>query len=196
LWGIFPAMTTKRIIANAVLIAIVSVLALAAPAAAAQPIDSSGMTGDWGYLPSDSEESPGGKCGYSAAHEDGFAYLRWIKVRAPRVAARDITGGVDQQKVSWRVIIQRSSGSGWVTIKKSDTRTFTAYDNTSSNHDPIKVYVKATNDENWRAVIRINWLRNGATEGWVKASMEYYGVKWTVGDPAYVFTDSCAGKAD
>ena len=33
-------------------------------------------------------------------------------------------------------------------------------------------------------------------EGWVKASITYYGVKWTVGSSDYVFQNSCAGSAD
>ena len=154
------------------------------------------MTADWGYMPADETDSPAGKCGYSAAHNDGFAYLRWIKVRAPVVAARNVSANDDQQKVSWQVIVQRSTASGWKTIKKSTTRTFTAYEFVPVNHDPIKVSFTATDDHNWRALIKIRWLRHGSVEGWVKASITYYGVKWTVGDPGYVWSDSCGGKAD
>ncbi len=146
--------------------------------------------------PSDDPSHPVAKCGYSAPHSDGFAYLRWVKVQAPRIAARDITGGLDEQQVSWQAIIQRSSGSGWTTIKTSAAHQFTANDANSTAHSAVKVYVTATNDDSWRAVIRINWLRSGSTEGWVKARIQYYGVKWTVGDPAYVFADACGGRAD
>jgi hypothetical protein len=177
-------------------LSLVALLAMAGPATAQVVVASHGMTADWGFDPSDDPSHPGAKCGYSAPHGDGFAYLRWIKVRAPIVAARDVTSGDDQQQVSWQVIIQRSSASGWKTIKKSNVHQFTAYEFVPTTQSPIKVYFKATNDQNWRALIKIRWLRHGSTEGWVKARMEYYGVKWTVGDPAFVFTDSCAGRAD
>jgi hypothetical protein len=194
--SIVRAVKNTRLAAIAAFVSLVSLLSMAGPAAAQQVISSHGQTGDWGYLPADDPSSPGAKCGYSAAHDDGFAYLRWVKVRAPRIAARDITSGQDQQQVSWQAVIQRSSTTGWKTIKKSAVHTFTANDQTSSPHSAIKVYVTANNDQNWRAVVLIKWLRNGSTEGWVKASITYYGVKWTVGDPAFVYTNSCDGRAD
>lgn len=186
----------RRTALVAAFMSMAALLTMAGPAAAQQVISSSGKTGDWGYLPADSTSSPGAKCGYSAPHVDGFAYLRWVKVRAPRIAARDITAGTDTQQVSWQALIQRSSASGWRTIKKSSVHTFTASDQTSTNHSPVKVSVNATTDQNWRAVVLIKWLRGGGTEGWVKTSIDYYGVKWTVGDPNFVFTNSCGGKAD
>lgn len=189
-------MKRTRLTALVGLLSLLALLAAAVPASAAQVIASSGMTADWGYEPSDDSEHPAGKCGYSSVHEDGFAYLRWIRVRAPVVAARDISPNDDQQKVSWQVIIQRSTTTGWKTIKKSNARTFTAYEFVPVAHDPIKVYFTATNDQNWRALVLIKWLRNGSVEGWVRASLTYYGVKWTVGDPAFVFTNSCEGRAD
>ncbi len=105
-------MNRTRLAALVALTTVLSLLTMAAPVSAQVVVDSHGMTGDWGYLPADDSSSPGAKCGYSAEHNDGFAYLRWIKVRAPRVTARDVTAGQDQQKVSWQVIIQRSSASG------------------------------------------------------------------------------------
>ena len=188
-------MKRTRLTTIAALLSLMSLLVAAGPASA-EIIDSHGMTGDWGYLPADDESSPAGKCGYSDRLADSYAHLRWIKVRAPRVAARDITGGQDHQQVSWQVIVQRSSASGWTTVKKSSAHSFTAYDDSSSAHSPIKVKFKATTDQSWRALILIKWLRNGSAEGWVKARIEFYGVKWTVGTPDYVFTDSCTGRAD
>lgn len=189
-------MKRTRLATIAALLSLLSLLVAAGPASAQEVIASDGMTADWGYEPSDDPGHPAGKCGYSAANNEGFAFLRWIKVRAPLVAARDVSPGDDQQKVSWQVIVQRSTATGWKTIKKSTARTFTAYEFVPVNHDPIKVSFTATNDQSWRALIKINWLRNGSVEGWVKASITYYGVKWTVGDPAFVFTNSCAGRAD
>ena len=144
------------------LLSLTSLLIAAAPVSAHEIIDSHGMTADWGFSPDDSSEHPVGKCGYSAANNEGFAFLRWIKVRAPLVAARNVSGGDDEQKVSWLVIIQRSTASGWKTIKKSTARSFTAYEYVPVQHDPIKVSFMATNDQNWRALIKINWHRNGS----------------------------------
>jgi hypothetical protein len=189
-------MKRTRLATIVALLSLIALLSAAGPASAQDTIASHGLTADWGYMPSDDAEHPAGRCGYSAAHDDGFAYLRWIKVRAPVVAARDVSPDDDQQKVSWQVIIQRSTATAWKTIKRSTARVFTAYEFVPVTHDPIKVYFTATNDQNWRALIRINWLRNGSVEGWVKASITYYGVKWTVGDPAFVFTNSCEGRAD
>jgi hypothetical protein len=196
LQSIVRAMKRNRVATFAALLGLVALLGLAGPVSATEVIASHGKTGDWGYNPSDDSSHPVAKCGYSAPNGDGIAYLRWIKVQAPRVAARDITLGPDHQLVSWQAIIQRSSASGWTTIKNSPVHQFTAYDNSSSAHSAVKVYVNGTNDASWRAVIRINWLRNGSTEGWIKARIEYYGVKWTVGNPDYVFTDACGGQAD
>ena len=189
-------MKRTRLFTTVALLSLLALLVAAGPASATTIIASHGMTADWGYMPADETDTPAGKCGYSAAHNDGFAYLRWIKVRAPVVAARNVSANDDQQKVSWQVIVQRSIASGWKTIKKSTTRTFTAYEFVPVNHDPIKVSFTATDDHNWRALIKIRWLRHGSVEGWVKASITYYGVKWTVGDPGYVWSDSCGGKAD
>jgi hypothetical protein len=186
----------KRTTVFAALMSMVVLMAMAGPASAQQVISSSGKTGDWGYLPSDDQSHPAAICGYSAPHMDGFAYMRWLKVRVPRIAARDISGGTDTQQVSWQALIQRSSASGWKTIKKSSVHTFIANDQSSTNHSPVKVAVNSTTDQNWRAVVLIKWLRGGGTEGWVKTSIDNYGVKWTVGDPSFVFTNSCDGKAD
>ncbi|MEP7361425.1 MAG: hypothetical protein ABI744_07590, partial [Chloroflexota bacterium] len=60
----------------------------------------------------------------------------------------------------------------------------------------IKVYLKANTSQLLRAVIYLKWLRNGSTEGWSKARMEFYGVKWTVGASDYVYQDACDGMAD
>ena len=176
---------------------LIVLLAMAGPASAMVIIDSHGQTGDWGFLPSDDSSSPAGKCGYSDRLADTYAHLRWIKVRGPEVAARDITGGRDHQMVSWQVKIQRQApGGAWKTIKSSPVHSATAYDDQSPDFSPIKVSVDGKTYQLWRAVIIVKWWRNGSVEGWVKARIEFYSVKWTVGDPAYVFTDGCTGIAD
>jgi len=156
-----------------------------------------GDTGDFGTH--DSNADPGAKCGYSAADNQGFAYLRWIKVFPVFAGARDINGGVqDHQKVSWRVLIQRSGAPGgpWKTVARSTAQTRTAYDDVSAVYSPMKVYVSGKAGKYYRALSTLMWLRGGSVEGKAKLRMEYYSVKWTVGTPDYVFMDSCTGQAD
>lgn len=175
----------------------VLLLSVGAPASAFQIMDSSGPYGDFGYLPADDSASPAGKCGYSDVLADNYAHLRWVKVRGPEALARDVTPGRDQQKTSWQLRVQRQQGGGaWKTVAKSAVQSRTAYDDQSAAFDPIKVYVKGSADQLWRGIVLIKWWRNGAVEAWVKLRIEYYGVKWTVGTPDYVFTDACTGVAD
>jgi len=42
----------------------------------------------------------------------------------------------------------------------------------------------------------LRWMRGGSVEGTMKLVTEFYGVKWTVGSPDYVYTDWCDGRAD
>ncbi|MDL2336105.1 MAG: hypothetical protein QFC55_08755, partial [Chloroflexota bacterium] len=183
-------MKRTRLALVPVLLGLLALLAVAGPAAAQEIIATHGQTGDWGYSPADDDSSPGAKCGYSAPMPDGWAHLRWIKVRGPIVVARDTTGGRDHQTVSWQVKIQRqATGGAWQTMASSSVHSATSYDDTGFHFTPVKVNVSGNTDQLWRAVILLKWLRNGGVEGWTKARIEFYGVKWTVGAPDYFFTD-------
>jgi hypothetical protein len=48
----------------------------------------------------------------------------------------------------------------------------------------------------YRAIAKLQWIRNGNVTGTVKLRMEFYSVKWTVGTPDFVFEDYCTGPAD
>jgi hypothetical protein len=182
---------------TALALAAMLVLGFALPASAFEIIQTTGMTGDYGWLPADDETTPGAKCGYSEPLSDGFAHLRWIKVRAPKIAARDTSGGRDMQKAGWKVIVQRQIGDGaWTKVASSAFQMKTTYDDQSADYTAIKVFVSGQANQNFRALAVLRWMRNGTVEGSVKARMEYYSVKWTVGTPDYVFTDSCWGIAD
>lgn len=173
-------------------------LAVAGPASAVVVIAHHGQTGDWGYSPADDASSPAAKCGYSSRLADSYAHLRWVKVRGPLIAARDTTASRDHQTVSWQVKAQRQvNGGAWKTVASSAVHSGTAYDNTPASFSPIKLSVSGTaTNQLWRALIVLKWYRNGGVEGWTKAGIEYYGVKWTVGTPDYVFTDACTGVSD
>ena len=179
------------------LMAALLAVVVSAPASAFMVESESGLRGDWGWSPDDLPESPGGRCGYSAENSSGEAFLRWIRVRPPNVGGRDVTAGVDSQKVSWQVIVQRRILDGaWQKVAASGRQTRTAWDNQTADFDPIKVYVNGQWDQTFRAIVRLRWMRNGSVEGSVKLVTEYYGVKWTVGAPDYVFADACWGAAD
>jgi hypothetical protein len=81
-------------------------------------------------------------------------------------------------------------------VAKSAAHSATSYDDTGYHFGPVKVNVNATTHQLWRAVIYMKWIRGGSTEGWVKARIEFYGVKWTVGVPSYIYQDACDGMAD
>lgn len=155
-----------------------------------------GVYGNYGT--DDSHDRPGAKCGYSAANSSGVAFLRWIKVFPPVAIARDVTGGQDHQLIAEQVKTQRSiSGGKWKNISSSAVQTRTAYEDTAAFFPTIKVPVNGTSSsEMWRAVVTLSWKRNGSIEGWVRFSMDYYSVKWTVGSPGTVFQNACGGSAD
>jgi hypothetical protein len=194
------AAVMKKTRATTLAVVVGALLAVGAsgPVSAHVIITQSGVTGDWGWLPADDPSSPGARCGYTAPQGDGYAHLRWIRVRPPEIAARNVTGGVDSQKASWQVVVQRKIGAGaWRKVAQSPVQTKTTWDNQSADYTGMKVYFASGQaNQQFRAVAFLRWMRNGAVEGSVKARMEHYGVKWTVGTPDYVFADACTGVAD
>jgi hypothetical protein len=167
-------------------------LAFGSPAAAAVLIKDTGTHGDFGTH--DDSTDPGAKCGYSAANANGVAFLRWIKVY-PVFAGT--SSGVSQQPVKWTVIIQRSpdNGTTWKNlISQSQTRTAKASSGAAFGAMKVAFTGNAKND--YRAISKLQWIRNGHVTGTTKLRMEFYSVKWTVGSPDFVFEDYCTGPAD
>jgi hypothetical protein len=81
----------------------------------------------------------GARCAYSLGDaRDGGAAT--IKVRAPRVLARDRTAGIDHQVVGWRVILQQTPsdiGFGtWYTVYTSSIVKAGATDSTKASFGP------------------------------------------------------------
>lgn len=170
-------------------------LGLSATVSAEVIVTDTGTHGDANIF--DSDGFPGGRCGYGVETASGDAYLKWIRVLGPSVQAANRTGAVDQQKVSFQVLVQRKIGTGpWRTVASSAKQTRTAYDNAYTNFTAIKVYWNGAANQQFRAMSVIRWMRNGSVDGLVKARIVYYGVKWTVGQPDYQFTGACTGVAD
>jgi hypothetical protein len=190
-------MNRRRPAAFAVLLGMLLAIAISAPASAFLIAAESGQRGDWGWNPSDDSDTPGGRCGYSAENASGDAFLRWIRIRPPLILARDTTAAQNSQKASWQVVVQRKIGDGqWRKVAESGRQTRTTWDDHSGDFDPIKVYVNGQANQTFRGIVFLRWLRNGAVEGSVKLVTEYYGVKWTVGTPDYVFEFACDGASD
>ena len=181
---------------TAVVVALVLAIGLSGTASATVVVGSHGVTGELGTH--DSQDTPEGKCGYSAENSSGEAFLRWIRVIPPQAIARDVTAGRDSQQIKWKFKIQRStSGGPWKNVASSPVQTKTAYDDTPAPFKAMKVYANGTSGmQRFRATVTVTWVRNGSDEGWIKFWIEYYSVKWTVGNPEYVFSGGCPGSAD
>lgn len=174
-------------------------LAFGSTASAWSLISKSGNTGDFGTKPAsaDSPNAPGAKCIYSAADGSGVAHLAWVKVFPFKAIAYDRTGAKDQQPIKFQLTAQRSTDGGttWKNLG-SVSQTRTAPDTATAKFSSLKVAVSGKTGQLYRAIVTLTWLHNGNADGMAKARMEYYGVKWTVGDPAYVYQDACDGAAD
>jgi len=181
----------------AIALALIGTVLAVTPASAFLIASESGLRGDHGWSPPDEAATPAGRCGYSAENSVGQAFLRWIKLRPPSIAARDVTGARDSQKASWQVVIERKIGTGpWRKVAASGRQTRTTWDDQSADYDPIKVYVNGQANQVFRAVVFLRWMRGGSIEGSMKLVTEFYGVKWTVGSPDYVYADWCDGRSD
>jgi hypothetical protein len=171
---------------------------LAAPVAAFTPISSTGLSGDYGWPDSPDAQ---GRCGYTdRLPPDNYAHLKWIKVAAPLIAARNLTPGVaDYQQASWQVKIQRqANGQPWKTVATSPQQKMQTSDQGSAPYTAMKVRLKQKGGygEAYRAIVILRWFRNGSVEGTVKVSIDEYSVNWTSGDPNYIFSGWCSGEAD
>ena len=174
-------------------------MALAGTASAVVVVELTGRYGDFGTKPAtvDAPDKPGARCIYGSTDASGFAHVAGIKVYPFVALAYDRTGGLDQQAVRFTVTVQRSTDSGttWKSIR-SVAQTKTATDVKSADFSALRVSASGKAGQKFRAIATLDWLRNGAVDGHAKMRMLYYGVKWTVGDPGYVYENACDGVAD
>ena len=78
----------------------------------------------------------------------------------------------------------------------SVAQTRTTTDAKSAKFTSLTVNVSGKAGQLYRAIVTLTWLYQGNADGIAKARMEYYGVKWTVGSPDFVYHDACDGAAD
>lgn len=179
--------------------ALLLTMVFGSPASAFSMIKLTGNYGDFGTMSktSDGPDTPGAKCGYSAPDSTHVAHLVWIKVFPWKALAFNRTSVNDQQQIKFQVTGQRSTdgGTSWKKVGSvSETRT--ASETRSAKFASLTVKTSGKANQLFRAIVTLTWLRNGKADGLAQARMEYYSVKWTVGDPAYVFTNACDGAAD
>lgn len=174
-------------------------LALGSTASAYETISESGNRGEWGSSPTtaDSETSPGAKCGYAAPDDTGFAHLAWIRVFPFKALAFNSSGGVDQQQIREKVTLQRSTDGGTTWKKLSSlSQTRTATDSQSASFSTLKLATTGKQGSLYRALVTLQWLKGSRVDGMAKVRIEFYGVEWTVGDPAFIYENACDGAAD
>ena len=180
-------------------LAMVLALLFSTPAAAFELIQLSGNYGDFGtkIATSDGPDTPGAKCGYSAKDAMNVAHLAWMKVYPFKAVGYDRTGSTDSQKIQFKVTVQRSQndGASWKNVG-SVAQTRTTTDAKSAKFTSLTVNVSGKAGQIFRAITTLTWLYQGHVDGIAKARMEYYGVKWTVGSPDFVYHDACDGAAD
>jgi hypothetical protein len=143
----------------------------------------------------DTSDSPAVTCTYGQAQPPyAFAYLHYVKVRAPEVYAVDNTGDRDHQLVTWRFKIQGEqfgASGGWTTFAKSPKRSANARDDTPAAFTPIEVKFNSKSNPDpafeefvFRTLITVKWYKaNGTVQGTVKLLPNYYRVKGPFGPP-------------
>lgn len=81
--------------------------------------------------------------------------------------AANRTGAVDQQKVSFQVLVQRQIGTGpWKTVALSAKQTRTVYDNAYTNFTAIKVYWNGAANQKFRAMLSSGGCATALSMAW------------------------------
>ncbi len=178
--------------------ALLLALAFGSAASAFSLITLSGNHGDFGTKPasSDGPATPGARCIYSAPIGN-VAHLASVKVFPFIALAYNRTGGSDSQAIKFQLTVQRSTngGTSWKSVG-STAQTRMASETVSAKFSSLRVAVSGKSGQIFRAIVTLSWLRNGNVDGLAKARMEYYSVKWAVGNPDYIYQDACDGAAD
>jgi len=180
---------------------VAGLFANAGPALGYSVISESGMVGP--YSLTDTSEMPAGTCGYGDPQPPyDWAWLHWMKVRAPQVYAADRKPGVrDQRHVDWRIRIQRhlfGSLDPWETVAQSHIQKALAYEDAAAPFTPIKLRYNANvnipNNDSYvyRAFVIIRWIKFGGTvEGTVRLTPTYYRMKTPFSPPFTGGGDFC-----
>jgi hypothetical protein len=165
---------------RACLLAVVGVLALAAPVSADS---TTGQTGN--YLFTDSMSTPGVRCYY--VEESGIAYIHQFTAKPPSLWWPDTNSSINTQhgKVGWRFIVQQNQSGNWVQVKKSAIQKATAYEDSQNPYGagtkaPLTKMSLTLNAHNFefggfRVLVKAFWYRhNGSVMGTASHVVDWY----------------------
>src|SRR4051812_39349974 len=165
---------------------------LAAQPASAHVAATSGSPGN--FVVTDTEASPGAHCFYYYRDNGNMTDMYKIKIRAPKMYARNRTGNVDSQKVGWQFSIQNGTTVGsapdaWKTYYKSPIVKATAYDNQAAAFTVRTWLAPKAFNRWWRVKLLMFWYQPGSSttiSGQVNDVIDWY--TWTyppAGDSVY-----------
>jgi hypothetical protein len=145
----------------------------------------------------DTVERPGARCHYHATKpssdavaEDAVPELVGVSARAPKVAAKNRTKGIDRQRVGWRIVLQEKLGEGdWTAVKRSPVQLRRTTDFKAANFSRIKMRYDGNPDADYRVKTKAFWFNKGLRRiGVASHLVEYYAVR------AEVTEGSCPGS--
>ena len=159
---------------SSIVVALAAILLLPASVLADTELGHRGLVGL--HRLRDTADRPGATCYYGEAGR-----LRGIGVRPPRVLARDVTAGVDQQRVSWQFVIQRRANpsSDWRLFFRSSMQNAVAWDNEPAHFNAMTVaFRRPAGDDplltEYRVNVRMLWWRHAAVEGLARHRVDWY----------------------
>ena len=134
------------------------VLASSGRATADTQLSTRGLTGP--HALRDGSGAPGATCTYAGGHLDT------IKVRPPRVRARDVSGTRDHQSVRWAIRIDYwDVNLFWSTAEAFPPSTATAWDDQPAAFSAKTIDAPTGFGGEYRVVVVMTWLRGGLVEG-------------------------------
>ena len=141
-------------------------------------LDHHGPTGSASLHDQNVDGQGGARCDYSFSDaRDGGAAT--IRIRAPRVLARNRTAGTDHQVVGWRVILQQTPDDlhfgTWYTVFRSPVVKASATDTVKAAFTPRKFNVPFNTFV--RARVQLFWYTPGSSsvvQGWQLRSVDHY----------------------
>jgi hypothetical protein len=140
------------VVSVAVAVVAVAILSGAVPVTADTALNHMGQYGRH-YL-ADTEEYPEARCRYDADNN-----LDRIRVLEPTVFSA--SNDPDRRSVSWRVLVQKNGGHGFVTVKKSNWQFAEARTTRPADFAPISVSLIADTDADYRVLVRMGWWTGG-----------------------------------
>jgi hypothetical protein len=183
---------------TSVVVPLAAALLLAAQPVAAHVTSASGSPGN--YVVTDTNANPGAHCFYYDTASSTDLYK--IKIRAPKMFAKNRTTAVDSQKVGWQFYIQHgtsvgSAPSGWTTSFKSSIVKATAHDNLAAAFSTRTWNASANINRWWRVKVLMFWYKPGSSttiSGQVTDVIDYYSWTYPPGPDSVNPTDCIPGE--